>query len=111
MGLFRTLSPAVSSDPYAINVPITLGVDYAGGWMGEARGIDEPFIEPEDLIRESYVSPRPQYHVVRLDQPFYDDEKWPMGIEIFEFPIGAMMPEGTLEPLDDYRLILDGAHA
>lgn len=106
-------SPAVMmhKDAFAVDVPITLGRDYGGGWMGEAYSITEPFIEPGNPIEESYENPRPQAHMVRLDQPWYDDETWPMHGENFKFPIGAEMAVGQMEPLDDYRLVFDGAHA
>lgn len=79
--------------------------------MGEAYSITEPFIEPENAIMESYANPRPQSHVVRVDAIWFDDETWPMGGDRYGFPVGAAMPIGEQEPLDDYRLIYDGAHA
>jgi len=34
-----------------------------------------------------------------------------MGIEWFRFKATAEQASGMLEPLDDYRLVFDGAHA
>jgi len=95
----------------AIDVPISLLKDYDDTWIGSATTIDTPFIEPEDPIRESFASPTPISHIVRVDQIWYDDEEWPMNEEQYAFPVGAAMAEGTQEPLDDYRLVFDGTHA
>ena len=98
-------------DPFPIDAPLNISRDYGGGWMGEAYSIVEPFIEPENQLMESYANPRPKSHVVRVDAIWFDDELWPMLGDRYGFPIGAAMAQGRQEPLDDYRLIYDGAHA
>lgn len=94
-----------------IDVPISLARAYGETWMGEATVIDAPFIEPEDPIRESYADPIPIRHVVRVDGIEFDDEAWPMNGVSSRFPIGAAMPSGTMDTMDDYRLVFDGSHA
>lgn len=102
---------ALPIDPTPIDAPLNIGRSYGGGWMGEAYVMEGTFVSPEDLLRESYANPRPQSHVVRVDAIKFDDAVWPMFGDRFGFPIGAAMAEGRMEPLDDYRLIYDGAHA
>lgn len=108
---------AMVKDPYAVDVPISLLRDYAQNDSEYIVSVTSPFIEPEDLIRESLLETRVQTHWVHLyDEPFMgmgvDDESWPMGLEYAVFPIGADMPQNpTLTPLDDYRLVYDGSHA
>jgi hypothetical protein len=98
-------------DPSPVDVPISLYKEYAEQFYDERPSIDQPFIEPEDQLRESYANPRPQWHMVRADAIPWDDEQWPMSGEMAEFPIGARMPVGMHNPMDDYRLVFDGSHA
>lgn len=101
----------VQGDPYAVDAPLNISRDYGGGWSGDGFSIVEPFIEPQDPIRESYENPRPQAHWVRVDEIWYENEAWPMDGERMEFPRGAAMAQGQMEVMDDYRLVWDGSHA
>jgi hypothetical protein len=105
------------ASPNVNQIPISLLREYPENLTTYHVAVNEPFIEPEDRIRESYLETRVQTHYVRLyEEPFMgmgtDDESWPMGTASARFPVGADMPtRPTLTPLDDYRLVFDGSHA
>lgn len=84
---------------------------YGESWTGEASVLTEPYTGPSDLERDGDSGAILVRHKVRVDEVLFDDEEWPMNGKRSRFPIGADMPNGTMEPMDDYRLVYDGSHA